>query len=60
MLCYYLSKDSFNLGLFKLTDETMLEVAMAVKGFMFSYLLMVNYPTNMLLDFDLAKRHREL
>lgn len=60
MLCFYLTKDSFNLGLFKPTDETMLEVAMAVKAFMATYLLMMNYKTDTLLNFDLAKRHREL
>ena len=60
ILCFYLSKDSFNLGLFKITDETMLEVAMAVKAFGICYLLMTNYSTDTLLDFDLAKRHREL
>ena len=60
MLGYYLSKDSFNLGLFKITDETLLELAMAIKAFGLTYILMLNYPTDMLLDFDLAKRHREL
>ena len=53
MIIFYLTKDSFNLGLFKITDETMLECAMAVKAFAAVYLVMSNYPTDWMLDFDL-------
>ena len=60
MVCFYLTKDSFNLGLFKITDETRLEVAMAVKAFAVTYLCMSNYSTKSALDFDVNARHREL
>jgi hypothetical protein len=54
-----LTKNTFNLGWFQYTDETKMEIFMAVKGFVFTYCTFNYLDSRFLFDYDLAEVHKE-
>ena len=55
-----MTRDSFNMGLRGLSNETKLELFIAVKAFFVVFLAMKAYPTKHLLDFDVLDLHVEM
>ena len=55
-----LVKNTFNLGYFKYTNETKLEIFMALKAFAIVYCSFKFADTSSLFDYDLAKCHEDL
>lgn len=55
-----LVKDSFNLGFWKLSDQTKMQLFMAAKAFVLIYGLFSTVPSKEILDLDLEQSHREL
>ena len=60
MILSNLVRNSFNLGLRKITDQTKMEVFMGIKAFITIFILLRTYSTTILFDFDVAQCHKEL
>ena len=53
-------KNSFNLGLTKTTDETKMEVFLAIKAFMMTMMILMSLGSDTFFDFNLLDIHLEL
>ena len=57
IICQNLSKNTFNLGYFKFTDETKMEMFMALKAFILTYSVFKQFGSQSIFDYDLVKIH---
>lgn len=55
-----LVKDSFNLGLIKLSNQTQMQLFMAIKAFLIIWVILVNVPSKDILDINIEESHKEL
>lgn len=55
-----MTKDSFNLGVRALSNETKLEMFISAKAFTVVYLVLKSYPSSLMFDFDAAMLHHEM
>lgn len=59
VLCFQV-KDSFNLGLFRLSDQTKMQLFMSVKAFIIIFVFFQNVSSKEFLDLDLEQSHQDL
>jgi len=52
-----LCKDSFNLGLFTYSNETKMELMMAIKAFSIIFITLKSFETDVFFDFNLTQCH---
>jgi len=55
-----LMKNTFNLGFFKCTDQTKVELLMAAKAFGMVFMALYYFGSESVIDFDLPKAHTEV
>lgn len=60
LVMYFQSKDSFNLGLFRYTDETKMQMLMSFKAFLLVFLGLKSYGTADVFEFDLKEIHNNV
>lgn len=60
MVLQNLVKNTFNLGFFKFTDQTKMEIFMGMKGFVLVFAGLRVADSKVFFDYDLRKEHKEL
>lgn len=57
---FFLTKDTFNLGFFRITDEVKMQLFMGFKAFCLTFLMFQYFDTDLLFSFNINKVHRDL
>ena len=60
LVLHYLTRNSFNLGYFRYTNETKLQISMALKAFLIVFLTLQYSNTSFFFDYDVNQCHKDL